>query len=147
MRREKPRDRRPAPPARLPAHSVAGYGAQSLGELLISALGFSMISQLVAERSRGIVMGAWFLGMGLSLYAGGGIAGLASIPSGMTSAVATLPLYTRLFAWLGTGALAAAIVATLLVPWLNRLVAAPADEQSLDAPPVSRAGLRTARGP
>lgn len=109
---------------------VAGYGAQSLGELLISALGFSMISQLVAVRSRGIVMGAWFLGMGLSLYAGGGIAGLASIPSGMTSAVATLPIYTRLFAWLGLGALAAAIVATLLVPWLNRLVAAPAEEQS-----------------
>lgn len=51
---------------------VAGYGAQSLGELLISALSFSMISQLVAERSRGIIMGAWFLGMGLSLYAGNG---------------------------------------------------------------------------
>jgi proton-dependent oligopeptide transporter, POT family len=106
---------------------VAGYGAQSLGELLISALGFSMISQLVAERSRGIIMGAWFLGMGLSLYAGGAIAGLASIPAGMTSAVETLPIYTRLFVWLGIGALAAAVVATLLVPWLNRLVAAPTE--------------------
>jgi proton-dependent oligopeptide transporter, POT family len=112
---------------------VAGYGAQSLGELLISALSFSMVSQLVPERSRGIVMGAWFVGMGLSNYAGGAIAGIASIPTGMTSAVETLPIYTRLFAWLGIGALAAAIVATLLVPWLNRLTAAPA--QGARSPP------------
>lgn len=104
---------------------VAGYGAQSLGELLISALGFSMISQLVPRRSRGIIMGGWFLGMGLSLYAGGAIASLASIPAGPISAVATLPVYTRLFAWLGAGALGAAVIATLLVPWLDRLVAAP----------------------
>jgi proton-dependent oligopeptide transporter, POT family len=112
-----------------PGWLVAGYLAQSLGELLISALSFSMISQLVAERSRGIIMGGWFLGMGLSNYAGGAIAGLASIPAGMTSAVQTLPIYTRLFVWLAVGALAAAIVATLLVPWLNRLAAAPAKEE------------------
>jgi proton-dependent oligopeptide transporter, POT family len=109
-----------------PGWLVGGYWAQSLGELLISALGFSMISQLVPERSRGIIMGGWFLGMGLSNYAGGAIAGLASIPPGLTSPIATLPIYTRLFAWLGIGALAAAVIATLLVPWLNRLAAAPA---------------------
>ncbi|HEX4266477.1 MAG TPA: oligopeptide:H+ symporter [Steroidobacteraceae bacterium] len=111
-----------------PGWLVAGYFAQSLGELLISALSFSMISQLVARRSRGIIMGGWFLGMGLSNYAGGAIAGLASIPPGMTSAVQTLPIYTRLFVWLGVGALIAAIVVTLLVPWLNRLAAVPAKE-------------------
>ncbi|HEV2443596.1 MAG TPA: oligopeptide:H+ symporter [Steroidobacteraceae bacterium] len=122
---------------------VAGYGAQSLGELLISALSFSMISQLVAERSRGIIMGAWFLGMGLSLYAGGAIAGLASIPAGVTSAVASLPIYTRLFTWLGVGALAAAIVATLLVPWLDRMAAAPTEEDRQGneaAAPLARSG-------
>ena len=123
---------------------MAGYFAQSLGELLISALSFSMISQLVTESSRGIIMGGWFLGMGLSNYAGGAIAGLASVPAGMTSAVATLPIYIRLFTWLGVGALAAAIVATLLVPWLNRLTAAPASErlphQDAAAAPLARPG-------
>ena len=124
---------------------VGGYCAQSLAELLIAALSFSMVAQLVPERSRGIVMGGWFLGMGLSNYAGGAIASLASIPSGMTSAVATLPIYTRLFTWLGIGALAAALVATLIVPWLNRLTAVPAAEEPptpaaaavLTAPPGS----------
>lgn len=105
---------------------VAGYAAQSLGELLISALSFSMVSQLVPQRSRGIIMGAWFLGMGLSNYAGGAIAGLASFPAGTASAVETLPIYTRLFTALAIGALAAAVITTLLVPWLNRLAAVPA---------------------
>jgi proton-dependent oligopeptide transporter, POT family len=101
---------------------VAGYAAQSLSELLISALGFSMVSQLVPERSRGVMMGAWFLGMGIGMYAGGAIASLASVPAGITSAIATLPFYTRVFTWLGAGALAAAIVATAMIPWLNRLM-------------------------
>jgi len=122
---------------------VAGYCAQSLGELLIAALSFSMVSQLVAERSRGIIMGGWYLGMGLSNYAGGAIAALASVPVGVTSAVATLPVYTRLFAWLGAGALAAAVIATLLVPWLNRMVAVPAWPES----PGDDAGAAQMAGP
>jgi POT family proton-dependent oligopeptide transporter len=106
---------------------VAGYGAQSLGELLISALGFSMVSQLVPERSRGIVMGAWFLGMGVGMYAGGAIAGLASIPAGVTQATETLHFYTRVFNWLGGGALVSALAATAIIPLLNRLVAGPVE--------------------
>ncbi|HTU33430.1 MAG TPA: oligopeptide:H+ symporter [Candidatus Acidoferrum sp.] len=101
---------------------VAGYAAQSMGELLISALGFSMVAQLVPERSRGIMMGAWFLGMGIGMYAGGAIAGLASIPAGVTSAIDTLPFYTRVFAWLGAGAFVSAIVASAIIPLLNRLM-------------------------
>jgi POT family proton-dependent oligopeptide transporter len=108
---------------------VAGYGAQSLGELLISALGFSMVAQLVPERSRGIMMGAWFLGMGVGLFAGGAIAGLASIPAGVTRATATLHFYTRVFAWLGGGALASAFVASAIIPLLKRLMAEPVAER------------------
>lgn len=101
---------------------VAGYAAQSLGELLISALGFSMISQLVPERSRGIIMGAWFLGMGVSLYAGAAIATLASVPAGVVQPTETLFIYIRLFAWLGVGALVCAIAATAIIPLLKRLM-------------------------
>lgn len=104
---------------------VGGYCAQSLGELLISALGFSMVSQLVPERSRGIVMGAWFLGMGIGLYAGGAIAGLASIPAGVTEPTATLHFYTRVFVWLGAGAFVSAVAGTAIIPLLNRLIAKP----------------------
>jgi len=111
---------------------VAGFGAQSLGELLISALGFSMVSRLVPEHSRGIIMGAWFLGVGISLYAGGALAGLASIPSGAAGATATLPIYTHLFWGLGAGALACAIVATAITPLLGRMML-ERDEEPLQA--------------
>ncbi|MDE2344978.1 MAG: oligopeptide:H+ symporter, partial [Gammaproteobacteria bacterium] len=110
---------------------VAGYAAQSLGELLISALGFSMVSQLVPERSRGIVMGAWFLGMGVSNYLGGAIASLASIPAGVTHATDTLPYYLRLFAGLSAGALVCAIVMTAIIPLLNKLVGTQKSTDSL----------------
>jgi len=114
---------------------VAGYGAQSLGELLISALGFSMVSQLAPEHSRGIVMGAWFLGMGVSLYAGGAIASLASIPPGAFQPTATLPLYARLFFGLGMVALVCAIVATAITPLLKRMMIR--QEETGGAPPES----------
>jgi len=111
---------------------VAGFAAQSLGELLISALGLSMVSQLVPEHSRGIIMGAWFLGTGISLYAGGAIASLASIPSSTVAATATLPIYTHLFWGLGAVALACAIVATAITPLLERLMLQE-DEEPLQA--------------
>lgn len=111
---------------------VAGYAAQSLGELLISALGCSMVSQLVPEHSRGIIMGAWYLGMGVSLYAGGAIASLASIPPGTVQPIATLPVYARLFWGLGAGALLCAIVATRIVPLLERMML-KRDEEPLQA--------------
>lgn len=101
---------------------VAGYAAQSLGELLLAALGFSMVAQLVPERSRGIIMGAWFLGMGIGMYSGGAIASLASIPSGIVEPTATLHFYTQLFVWLGGGAFVCGIIATAIIPLLNRLM-------------------------
>ena len=110
----------------------AGFAAQSLGELLISALGLSMVSQLVPEHSRGIIMGAWFLGMGVSMFAGGAIASLASIPSGTVGATATLPIYTHLFWGLGAGALICAVVATAITPLLERLMLKQ-DEEPLQA--------------
>lgn len=116
---------------------VAGYGAQSLGELLISALGFSMVSQLVPEHSRGIVMGAWFLGMGVSMYAGGAIAGLASIPSGTFQPAATLPVYTRLFFGLGAAALLCAIAATAIVPLLNKMMLRHEEMDNSPLPSIS----------
>lgn len=104
---------------------VAGFAAQSLGELLISALGLSMVSQLVPEHSRGIIMGAWFLGTGVSLYVGGAIASLASVPNGAMAPTASLAVYTHLFWGLGAGALACAIVATVIIPLLERMMLEP----------------------
>ena len=110
---------------------VGGYAAQSLGELLISALGFSMVSQLVPERVRGIVMGAWFLAMGVSNYAGGAIAGLAHVQPGVSAATVTLPIYMRLFGGLAIGALICALAATAAIPLLKSLSAQGGERPAL----------------
>ncbi len=103
---------------------VAGYGLQSLGELLISGLGLAMVSRLVPQRMRGFMMGAWFLGVGASEYLGSAVANLAAVPRNLHNPVTTLPIYVHLFLMLGLAALIIAILSSALVPLLNRLSSA-----------------------
>jgi POT family proton-dependent oligopeptide transporter len=53
------------------------YFLYSLGELLISALGPSMIAQLLPKRFGGFAQGMWFLGCALGMQIGGEIASVA----------------------------------------------------------------------
>lgn len=107
---------------------VAGYGLQSLAELIISGLGLAMIARLVPERLRGFLMGAYFLATAVSQYLGSVVATFASVPRGVSDPVKSLPLYVHLFTKLGIAALVAAVIATCLVPWLKRLMDESASE-------------------
>ncbi|WKE65844.1 oligopeptide:H+ symporter [Gallaecimonas kandeliae] len=100
---------------------VSGYFFQSVGELLISGLGLGMVARYVAPNLRGLMMGAWLLATGLSQYLGSIVANYASVPESITEPTQTLPLYTHLFQNLGWVALAGAVVAVLLVPYLKKL--------------------------
>jgi POT family proton-dependent oligopeptide transporter len=110
---------------------VAGYGLQSFAELIISGLGLAMIARLVPERLRGFLMGAYFLATAVAQYLGSVVAGIASVPKGITEPVKTLPLYVGLFTKLGIAALIAAVIASCLVPWLKRLIERPVVEGSV----------------
>ncbi|HET7570046.1 MAG TPA: oligopeptide:H+ symporter [Gammaproteobacteria bacterium] len=101
---------------------VAGYGLQSAAELIISALGLSMIVKLVPERLRGLLLGAFFLATAISQYLGSVVATIASVPENVTEPTQSISLFTGLFTKLGIAALIAAIIAALLVPWLKRLI-------------------------
>ena len=49
----------------------ASYVLQSIGELLISPIGYAMIGKLAPHRYQGVMMGSWMLVTGLaSLFAG-----------------------------------------------------------------------------
>jgi POT family proton-dependent oligopeptide transporter len=119
---------------------VAGYGLQSLGELLISGLGLAMVSRLVPQRMRGFMMGAWFLGVGASEYLGSAVANLAAVPKNLHNPVTTLPIYIHLFMMLGLAALIIAILSSALVPLLNRL--SSAHEQAATGSPTELHELR-----
>jgi POT family proton-dependent oligopeptide transporter len=100
---------------------VAGYGFQSLGELLISGLGLAVVARYVAPSLRGFLMGVYFLSTGLSQYLGSFVATYASVPEGVTRPVQSLPLYTNLFIKLGFVAVIGTVIAAALIPLMKRL--------------------------
>jgi len=102
---------------------VAGYGFQSLGELLISGLGLAMVARYVGPSLRGFIMGVWFLATGISQYLGSYVATYASVPQNVTRPIDTLPLYTNLFMKLGIVAVIGTVIAAALIPYMKRLSA------------------------
>jgi len=100
---------------------VWGYGAISLGELLVSGLGLAMIARYVPERMGGFMMGAYFVASGVSQYLGGLVATFASVPRDITDPLQTMPIYTSLFNKLGFAALVCTAIAIAVLPLMNRL--------------------------
>ncbi|HTM69694.1 MAG TPA: oligopeptide:H+ symporter [Luteimonas sp.] len=102
-------------------YMVWGYALLALGELLVSGLGLAVMARYVPARMGGFMMGAYYVGVGVSQYLGSVVANYASVPDGVTDPVATLPIYTGLFLHLGYAACGAALLAILLLPLLRRL--------------------------
>jgi len=100
---------------------VWGYGAISLGELLVSGLGLAMIARYVPARMGGFMMGAYFIASGVSQYLGGVVATYASVPRHITDPLESLPIYTSLFNKLGFAALLCTAIAIAVLPLMKRL--------------------------
>lgn len=100
---------------------IAGYGAYSLGELLVSGLGLAMIARYAPERMGGFMMGAYYVACGISQYLGGVVANFASIPKGMTDPLETLDIYTSLFNKLGMAAVVCTFIALAVLPLMRSL--------------------------
>jgi len=97
------------------------YVLQSIGELLISPIGYAMIGKLAPRRYQGVMMGAWMLVTGLASLFAGDFSGMVPEP-GEGTPVTTNPVYSRLFAELGCGSLAVGVALVVLVPFLRRLI-------------------------
>jgi POT family proton-dependent oligopeptide transporter len=102
---------------------VWGYGASSLGELLVSGLGLAMIARYVPARMGGFMMGAYYVASGISQYLGGVVANYASIPQDITDPLQTMSIYTRLFFWLGVAGVICTVIALSVLPLMKRLSA------------------------
>jgi POT family proton-dependent oligopeptide transporter len=97
------------------------YVLQSVGELLISPIGYAMIGKLAPKQYQGIMMGSWMLWTGLASLFAGDFSGMIPEPTGAT-AVATNPGYIKLFAELGVGSLAVGVALLVLIPLLRKLI-------------------------
>jgi proton-dependent oligopeptide transporter, POT family len=97
------------------------YIFQSIGELLISPVGYAMIGKLAPRQHQGVMMGAWMLVTGLASVFAGDFSSMVPEPS-EGSAVTTNPVYSKLFIELGCGSLVVGVVLVLLTPFLRKLI-------------------------
>ena len=105
------------------------YVLQSVGELLISPIGYAMIGKLAPRAYQGIMMGSWMLVTGVASLFAGDFSGMVPEPS-EGSAVVTNPVYSKLFVELGVGSVIVGVVLVVLIPFLRRLITDAAPEAS-----------------
>jgi proton-dependent oligopeptide transporter, POT family len=108
------------------------YVLQSIGELLISPVGYAMIGKLAPRQYQGVMMGSWMLVTGLASLFAGDFSGMIPEPSEGTP-VTTNPVYSRLFIELGCGSLVVGVVLVVLIPFLRTLIK---DEEPAHAEPT-----------
>jgi POT family proton-dependent oligopeptide transporter len=117
------------------------YVLQSVGELLISPVGYAMIGKLAPRQYQGIMMGSWMLVTGLASLFAGDLSGMVPEPSADGGALASNPVYLGLFTKLGCGSLVVGVGLIVLIPFLRRLIRdedAPVDAAPLpDAAPAA----------
>jgi POT family proton-dependent oligopeptide transporter len=101
---------------------VASYLLQSLGELLVSALGVAMVAELVPSRISGFVMGMWYLTSAMAGFTGALVASFTILPKSLPSHLDSLQIYTEVFGYVGLTTLVIAVCMGLVSPYLSRLM-------------------------
>ncbi len=114
---------------------------QSIGELLISPIGYAMIGKLAPRQYQGMMMGSWMLWTGLASLFAGDFSGMIPEPTG-TTAVATNAGYAKLFTELGVVTLLVGIALVVLIPFLRKLITdkaevSPAEMETTTVVPVA----------
>ncbi|HZR77625.1 MAG TPA: oligopeptide:H+ symporter, partial [Chthoniobacterales bacterium] len=112
------------------------YVLQSIGELLISPIGYAMIGKLAPRQYQGIMMGSWMLWTGLASLFAGDFSGMIPNPTGATAA-GTNPGYIKLFTELGLITLVVGIALLVLIPFLRKLITDKAEVAEPEAAPTT----------
>lgn len=116
---------------------ISSYLFQSLGELLVSALGVAMVAELVPSRIAGFVMGMWFLTSAVSGFLGATVASYTALPEHIKPGVDSLFIYTDVFACIGIVTLVIAGFMWLLSPRLSRYISENGAQKSSDIETVA----------
>jgi len=100
---------------------VLAYFVLEVGEMILSPIGLSAVTQLSVPRVVGLMMGVWFLASAFGEMLAGRFGTLAAVPEGETVATAdALARFAELFSLLMWIGIASGVVMLLLTPWLRR---------------------------
>lgn len=85
------------------------YLLHTIGELMLSPVGYAMVSQVAPARLVGLLMGVWLAGIGVANYLAGALESLL--------AGSGIPPFVFLF----SSSIGAGLLLLLITPWLTRL--------------------------
>lgn len=105
-----------------PSWILASYILQSIGELLISPIGYAMIGYLAPTPLQGIMMGMWMLNTGVGATLSSYSSNWMIMGQDSLSPLVTNAGYSHVFLMLGLFAIAASLILCLLVPRLRTLM-------------------------
>lgn len=104
---------------------VASYFCITIGEMLLSPIGLSLVTKLSPVKYVGMMMGVWFIALGFGGKLAGVIATLASVPEGVHSLHLQEVQYSHAFFLYAMLAVVVGVIMLALVPWLTRLINQP----------------------
>lgn len=98
------------------------YFLQTVGELFLSPVGLSAVTELAPPRLVGMVMGIWFMSLSAAYAVGGRIADLTAIPTSVVDLSAISKMYAHNFLQFGYAGLAIGILLVLFTPKLKMMM-------------------------
>ncbi|HAT1595038.1 TPA: peptide MFS transporter [Legionella pneumophila] len=105
-----------------PGWVVTSFILQSIGELLISPIGYAMIGALAPTSLQGVMMGMWMLNTGVGATLSSYSSNLMIIGQESTSPLLTNEGYSHVFLMLGLFAIGSSVILFILVPKLRKLI-------------------------
>ena len=102
---------------------VLSYFLQTAGELMLSPIGLSLVTELAPKNYRSMMMGGWFLSISVGYSLGDYLAKFTSIPDALISSKSTLimlPYYSHAFMLFFIITAVVGVLLACLVPSLNR---------------------------
>jgi POT family proton-dependent oligopeptide transporter len=101
---------------------VASYFLQTVGEMLVSPIGLSMVSELSPVKMVGLMMGTWYFATSVADALAGFVANWTTTPSGSNEPLITSPVYYHTFALIGGISLIVGIFIIIISPFINTMI-------------------------
>lgn len=105
-----------------PGWIVLCFVLQSIGELLISPIGYAMIGYLAPTSLQGVMMGMWMLNTGVGATLSSYSSNLMIVGQESTSPLVTNAGYSHVFLALGLFAIVSSFILLIIVPKLRNLI-------------------------
>ena len=101
---------------------VLSYFLQSMGELLVSPIGLSMITEMSPKKMMGFMVGIWYFATAIAQILAGFVSQWTSITSHENLPIFTAAAFSDTFMFLGCLSIIAGIIGFITSPKLNKMI-------------------------